>query len=250
MESLLEQLVVHAPKLQRRLTKTASQVSAARSLLLDPDNNTAAGLYLAARALYGIEILSWEPETIWLTMEDDGIDLPVGERNKLQAAITLQTNPAFYWDNIVFQQTVQALSDAPFDPEALQEVHPAHMDWAIYEAGVIRGLDPDSPEVPDFDNDIQTYVGVCLRRAGYVVTPKSLRFAQDDLDKSILSDVATFQKEVRKAWESLDKTKLEQTEFAENRLGVQLSHLASCYLFTKERVEKLGEEMVDLQMVI
>ena len=183
-------------------------------------------------------------------MEKDGIDLPEGERNKLEAAITLQVNPSFYWDNIVFQQTVQAFSDEPFDPEALQEVHPAYMDWAVYEAGVVRGLDPDSQQIPDFDEDVQMYVAVCLHRAGYVVTPKSLKFAQECLTKQIPTDVSKFQKEVQSAWNKLDKTKLEYTEFFENRLGVQLSKLASCYLFTQERADKLGEEVVDLQVAI
>jgi hypothetical protein len=248
LEEQLERLVAAAPRLQERLLKTASFTAEARSLLLDPNDNTAAGLYLAARRLYGIELLNWEPETIWLTMKADGIDLPEGERNKLQAAITLQVNPSFYWDNIVFQQTVQALSDEPYDPEALQEVHPAHMDWAVYEAGVIRGLDPDAQEIPEFDEDVQMYVAVCLKRAGYVVTPKSLNFAQDDLDLLLPKEVSRFQKEVRDAWKQLDKTRLADTEFYENRLGVQLSKLASSYLFTKERAEKLGEEVASLQM--
>ena len=250
MEEQLERLVAAAPRLQEKLTKTASQESAAKSLLLDPDNNTATGLYLAARTLYGIEILTWEPETIWKTMENGEIDLPEGERNKLQAAITLQVNPAFYWDNIVFQQTVQAFGDEPFDPESLQEVHPAHMNWAVYEAGVIRGLDPENQEIPDFDEDVQMYVGVCLHRAGYVITPKSLSFAQDDLTKLIPTEVSQFQKEVRDAWNQLDKTKLEHTEFFENRLGVQLAKLASCHVFMQSRAEKLGEEVVDLQIAI
>lgn len=250
IEEQLQRFVAIAPKLQAGIIKTASQEAAARSLLLDPDNNTATGLYLAARTLYGIEILTWEPETIWKTMEADGIDLPVDERNKLESAITLQVNPSFYWDNIVFQQTVQALAGEPFDPEALQEVHPAHMDWSVYEAAVIRGLDPDEQQIPDFDEDVQMYVGVCLHRAGYVVTPKSLKFAQDNLDKLIPTDVSAFQKEVRDAWNRLDKTRLAETEFYENRLGVQLAHLASCHMFTQERANKLGEEVVDLQIAI
>lgn len=250
IEEQLQRFVTAAPKLQLGLTKTATQEAAARSLLLDPDNNTATGLYLAVRTLYGIEILTWEPETIWVTMEKDGIDLPVDERNKLEAAITLQVNPSFYWDNIVFQQTVQALAGEPFDPESLQEVHPAYMDWSVYEAAVIRGLDPDEQQIPDFDEDVQMYVGVCLHRAGYVVTPKALKFAQDNLTKLIPTDVSAFQKEIRNAWNKLDKTRLAETEFYENRLGVQLAKLASCYIFTQERAEKLGEEVVDLQIAI
>ena len=101
---------------------TGEQKEDAKKLLQDlPEDCPAAVIYAAVRALYGVQIQDWEPETFWLTLQKDDIDLDNEARNKLEAALTLQTNLAFYWDNLVFQNTVQALNGMPFDPDALQE---------------------------------------------------------------------------------------------------------------------------------
>jgi len=241
----LQAFIENAPQLQSWMEKTASRETVARNLLRNPDENSAAGLYMAARTLYGIDILDWEPETFWLTMTQDGIDLPEEERNKLMAAVTLQKVPSFYWDSIVFQQTVQALNGELFDPEALQETPGAYMAWAVYEAGVIRGLDPEGETVPEFDEDVQQFVAVCLKREGYVCTPTPLEFAQDNLDslypkKSNASGLKTRTKE---AWAKLDKEALPRTEFSENSLGVQLARMAASYLYVQDKADQMAEEI-------
>jgi hypothetical protein len=233
------------------MLKTASDVaqSGALKVLKDPQTNTAAGLYLAARTVYGEDILQWEPETLWLTMDKDGVNLPEEERNKLQAAISLVVHPAFYWDNLVFQRTVQALNGELFDPEALQECAAAHMAWAVYEAGVIRGLDNDQTIIPEFEEDVQQYIAMCLFREGYVYPPEPLHeFVTDNLENLFPKNsyAPSLKKEVTDSWEALDKTALERTEFFENELGVQLAQLSACYLHVKKWADQLAE---DLSMV-
>jgi len=249
MYEKLAALTEKIPTLCAYHEKSASEEEYARELLRGPDDDTAAGLFLAVRTLYGLDVLSWEPETLWVTMEKDGFDLPEEARNKIQAAITLIVNPAFYWDSIAFQRTVQAFNDIPFDPEALQEPAVAHMDWAVYEAKTIRGLDPDDPgKAPDFDEDVQMFVAVVLKRAGFIYPPKSLRFSESALDKLYAVDPTGLKKEVAAAWKAVDQNRLQNTEFSENALGVQLAKLAACYLYTKDRAEKLAEELVGFQV--
>jgi len=233
---------------QGMMAKTASEQSnnGALQVLKDPQANTAAGLYLAARTVYGEDILKWEPETLWLTLDKDGVNLPDEERNKLQAAISLIVHPAFYWDNLVFQRTVQALNGELFDPEALQECTAAHMAWAVYEAGVIRGLDNDQVTIPEFDEDVQQYIAVCLFREGYVFPPEPLAdFVADNLEGLFPknSNATTLKKEVADSWEALDKTVLERTEFFENELGVQLAQLSACYLYVKRWADQLADDL-------
>lgn len=233
---------------QGLMTKTASEQAhnGALKVLKDPQTNTAAGLYLAARTVYGEDILKWEPETLWLTLDKDGVNLPDEERNKLQAAISLIVHPAFYWDNLVFQRTVQALNGELFDPETLQECVAAHMAWAVYEAGVIRGLDNDQVVIPEFDEDVQQYIAVCLLREGYVLPPEPLNeFVSDNLEGLFpkTSYSATLKKEVADSWEALDKNALERTEFFENELGVQLAQLSACYLYVKKWADQLAEDL-------
>ena len=245
----LEKLAVLAPGLQDSIGKTEIAQKAARTLLLDPHDNTATALYLAVRSLHGIEILIWEPETLWLTLEKDGIDLPQVERNKIQAAMTLQLTPSSYWDSIAFQQVAQALNGELFDPESLQEPHPAHMEWAVYESGVIRGLDPEDHGIPEFDEDVQMFVAVVLRRAGFLIAPKGLSFAEKALTMQQTPRAREEKKGIAKAWEALDKTELEHTPFGEDSKGVQLSMLASCYLYNKQMSDQLSSELVTLGLI-
>lgn len=221
--------------------------SAKHFLASAPDDAPAAALYTAVRALYGIAILLWEPETLWKTLEKDEVDLDTENRNKLMSAIALQLNPAFYWDSLVFQTTTQALNDVVFSPDSLQENNPAHMSWSVYEASIIRGMDPDGNVVPDFDEDVMTYVSVCLRRAGYAVPPKNLMFADEALELRNPSEFKGFAKQVREAWDKLDKEDLQEQKFSEDPLDVQLANLSSCYVYTADRAKLLGEMIIQVQ---
>jgi len=234
------------------LSKVASETTQhdALRILKDPRSNTAAGLYLAARTMYGEDLLKWEPETMWLTFSKDGVNLDAEERNKLQAAIALIVHPAFYWDNLVFQRTTQALNGELFDPESLQECHAAHMAWAVYEAGVIRGLDNDKTVIPDFDEDVQQYMAVCLFREGYVYPPEPLHEIVDDNLETLFpkgSTAFSLKKEVADSWDKLDKSALDHTEFFENELGVQLSQLSACYLYIKQGADQIAEDISSLR---
>ncbi|RLI88043.1 MAG: hypothetical protein DRP01_00385 [Archaeoglobales archaeon] len=245
----VDKLVSHIPTMQRKLTKTAAQEEYAEQLMKAPDNHTAAALYMAARTVYSLDILTWEPETMWQTFEGDGYIWEEEARNKLQAAITLVLNPSFYWDSIVFQQTVQALNDQPFDPEALQEPAISHMCWAVYEAGIIRGLDPDDPEmIPEFDEDVQMFTAVVLKRAGCIYPPKPLRYSTDALTSLYPVDTAPMKKDVAKAWKAVNQNRLESTTFSETPVDVQLTKLAICYLYVRERSEDLAEELLGFRL--
>lgn len=237
-------------------TKTANREKIAQSFLREPDNRTATVLLMALRTLCGVGVLAWEPESIWLTLERDyGIDLDEVARNKIQAAITLIVNPAFFWDNLVFQRTTQALNGELFDPEALQECHPAHMNWAVYEARVIRGHDPDDVEEPaetplELDEDVQQYVAVCLNRAGYVYPPPKLIAVADNLARMLPSDSQSFVSDIKKRWEHLDKEALPDRTYQENSLGIQLSKLAICEIYNIERAKALAEDVLVIEKEI
>lgn len=227
--------------------KTAARKEIAKAILEAPESKSATVLVMSLRNLYGIDSLYWEPETIWLTLErDHGIDVSEESRNKLQAAISIIRNPAFFWDNLVFQRTVQALNGEVFDPESLQECHPAYMAWAVYEATLLRGMDPESDAVPELDEDVQQYAAVCLQRAGYVYPPQHLKPVSDNLATLLPGVNSDFISEVKKSWDRLDKEVLPERKFKEDPLGVQLAQLASCYLYVQERVRELATDVLML----
>ncbi len=234
-------------RLEDYTVKTASRENIAREFLRESDGRSAAVILMCVRNLYGIELLYWEPETIWLTLEKDNIDLSVEARDKLQGAITLIRNPSFFWDNIVFQRTSQSFNGEPYDPEALQECHPAHMSWAVYEASLIRGLDPADQVVPEFDEDVQQYVAVCLKRAGYAYPPDYLTFAGGNLVKLLPPHSLELAKSIKKTWEHMDKKALQERAFPEDLVGIQLAKLAACYEYTTGQAESMANDVLVLE---
>jgi len=227
-----------------------ADLNEARAVLKEASNAPAAALITAVRAIYKDAVLEWEPESLWLSLERDGFELHNPERDKIQAAITLIKKPSFYWDNLTFQRTVQALNDQPFNMDVIQEAHTAHMAWAVFEASVIRNLDPDEQTVPEFDEDVQQYAAVCMFREGLVLPPENLKFAEDSLDKLQPKEAHStgLKKEVSRAWGHLNKGKLEHTEFAEDAIGVQLARLASAYLYVKDRAAHLANSLIRLDV--
>lgn len=230
--------------------KTAAQSKIAASFLRAPTGHSATVLLMSLRALCGEGVLSWEPESIWLTLErDHQIDLDEIARNKVQSAVTLIVNPSFYWDNLVFQRTTQALNGVLFDPETLQECHPAHMNWAVYEAGVIRGHDPEDPDAVvtsllDIDEDVQQYIAVCLFRAGYTHPSEKLLAAEGNLLAMLPPESTAFAADVKNRWRHLRKTGLSERVFPETPVGVQLAQLASCFVYFSEQAQILAEDVL------
>jgi hypothetical protein len=250
MDSELAKFTELAAGFGEYMVKTASREDIARKFLLTPDDRCATVLYMCVRSLYGSDVSDWEPETLWVTLDRDGFDLPEDARNKLQCVLALHKNPAFYWDNIVFQWTVQALNEELYDSDAVQECHPAHMAWAVYEAGVIRSLDPDDKVIPELDDDVQQYVALCLKRAGYVYPPNSLKAVEDNLENMLPPESKKFVQEVKNSWTHLDKRILRDRVFPEDPLGVQLAQLASCYEYVKERANAMASDVLSIERAV
>ena len=234
--------------------QTPGRVKTAKRFLENSDGRAATVLLMALRTLCGPGVLAWEPESIWLTLErDHGIDLPEVARDKVQAAITLIINPSFFWDNLVFQRTTKALNGEIYDPSALQECHPAHMNWAVYEARIIRGHDPDTDDAEayiELDEDVQQYVAVCLHRAGYSCPPHYLHQVADNLQAMIPAENHLEIGAVKKRWQHLDKGGLPDRVFQETPLGIQLSHLAACYVYAQEQAQNLAKDVLTLEKEI
>jgi hypothetical protein len=241
LEKLAEVAIKFPDELQN------SEDSAKRFLKEITDDCPVAALYAAVRALYGVNFLLWEPETLWFTLEAEGIDLSNESRDKILAAMALQLNPAFYWDNLVFQNTVQAFNDVLYVAGMLQENNVAHMSWAVYEASIIRGMDPDMGVVPDFDDDVQMYVAVCLKRAGFVVPPENLKFSEEALKILRPFESPELKNKVQEAWETLDKEHLQEFPFPEDALGVQLAKLAGCFVYVNDRAKNLAESLLRIK---
>lgn len=203
--------------------------SAAKSLLEDA-GTPAVALVRAATATIG-EFLVWEPESIWLELHRQGVDLPEENRARIMAAQTLRLVPSFYWDALVFEKTALAFAGVMPAPDILEEASPARLAWAVVEAAwIIRDFREASWE---FQHEPRAYTGVVLNRAGFVLAPEQLAFAQTWLNRERRHDHLL--EDVRARWARVSKDHLEQLTLGETPEDVQIARLAAVELHVRER---------------
>lgn len=229
--------------------KHAEEISApsdAVRQILEDEESSATGCFMAVREACGEMCRAWEPESLWLTFERRKIDIPPINRDKILAAHTLTMVPAFWWEVNCFQNTVLAFNNVLSNPEGLQEATPGQLAWGVFEAEMIYGYS-DFPESPAFDREPALYAGACLHRAGYVLAPDLLRFAQDALDHFNEGKTALKKDAVRDGWKKLQGKDLKKKTWKEDSsLDVQLSRLASVVLYIEEMAKRYQADISQL----
>lgn len=199
------------------------------------DSKTSAVALLKALGRIIDDHLMWEPESIWTELLHRGIDLPIGCRARILAGITLRLMPSFYWDAIVFEKTAVALEGLPANPDILEEPSPAWLAWAVVEAGMIV------EHAFDFEHEPRAYTGVILARAGFVLAPEQLAFAQNALDRE--RHVDDLRDLVADRWSRVDKNNLEALSLQETREDVQIARLAAVELHVRTRRAAVEREL-------
>lgn len=242
----LEKVAEALSQLHEYTVKTAERERIAVGFLKNTPGKAAITLLASLRNLYGVSALYWEPETLWLTLEQDNIVLDIEARDKLQAAISLIINPAFFYDSLVFQRTVQALNDVRYDPNTLQECSPAHMAWAVYEATLIRSLNKEGHTM-EMDEDVQQYVAVCCCRDGLIFPPKELLQIADNIEKMLPAESAALIANVKNSWEHISRLNLENRQFEETPIEIQTAKLASIYLYVRDKLQALATDLLSLE---
>jgi len=195
----------------------------------------------AARSLLG-DFLAWEPESIWLELQHQGVDLPEGNRAKLMAALTLHLVPSFYWDAIAFEKTALAFDGASPNPDTLEEASPALLAWAVVEAAWILRLAKNA--VWEFNSEPRAYTGVVLTRAGFVLAPDQLSFAQPVLNRERFH--THLLEETKARWAGVDKAGLDKLALQETAVDVQIARLAAVETHVRVRREQAERDLARL----
>ena len=209
-----------------------------KSKKLLEDESTPAGVaLLALKNVLGPGVLAWEPDSIWVELEDrENLEIGLPMRDRLMAAITLIEVPAFYWEVNTFMNTTVAFNDYRSNVDRLHEPAPGELAWAVYEAELI--LHEHGQWEPDFDYEPKIFTAECLHRAGMVLAPQMLSFCQDVLDERNNDGTKTSKEQVTKAWDKQSKGKLTEVKFTETPLSVQLAKLAAVEVYVNERTDK------------
>jgi len=192
----------------------------------------------AAHVLLG-DFLAWEPESIWMELQHHGVDVPVENRAKIMAALTLRLVPSFYWDAITFEKTAVAFDGVMPNADTLEEASPGRLAWAVVEAAWILRLAKDATW--EIGSEPRAYAGVILHRAGFVLAPEQLAFAQPALDRARHHDHLT--DEVKERWSHVSKDHLEALSLQETPVDVQIARLAAVALHIRERQARAERDL-------
>lgn len=211
--------------------------------ILSKEDATATAIYEAAKRLLGPSFIAWEPESIWLEIDDHGVNMDEVNRDKLMAATTLIQTGGFYWDASMFENTALAFNDLPVVPDAIQEATPAQLSWAVLEAKLL--LHREMQEAGEFDHEPARYAAVSMYRTGFILAPELLEFAQDELDK-LNQGNTELKEQIRKRWASLDKSKLSELDLAETPIDVQIGYLAAVQLYVEKMARQLKAGLASL----
>lgn len=211
------------------MRKKANSASSAREQL-STEGTSPRALLKALHLTLGPDVVAWEPETVWVSLQRVGIDVPEGNRDAILAALSLLEIPSFFWDAAVFEKTAVAFAGRTINPSIVEEAPAEDLAWGVRTAAAIR-QDAGESNQP-FEHEPRAYAACVLHRAGYVLAPPELEFAQDILNSLNAGD----SKELRNSVESSLKDPPE--ELKETALDVQLARL----LAIKSHVEDRSRE--------
>lgn len=226
------------------LPKTEEARTAAKEILLNTES-TATAVFLATRLLTGSDgFIAWEPESIWLELMDNGVDLPEVNRDKLMAYIILGQGDSFYWDAQFFENAVIAFNNLPVEVSAIQDADANELCWGVFEAELAtQAFHKHSIE---FDYEPQRYIANSLCHAGFIVAPELLAMTQDELDELNRGNKEC-KAEVISKWQTLANTDFSTEENGdETPVGVQLKRLAAAQFYTHARAKQLRDELARL----
>jgi len=135
------------------------------------EHTSAFVLYSICVAKFGVEIHEWEPETLWMEIQDEfKTDAHECCKDKLQAAITLVATNTF-WENFnVFEGICKSFNCHSPGFEYLTPMSVEECSWGVAEAHLID----ETPE--EFSEEIREYTRQTLRLHGYMIAPPHLQF--------------------------------------------------------------------------
>lgn len=129
-------------------------------------------LYAIAVRQYGEEVHDWEPETVFLELQDDfGVEIPAINHDKLMALLTAVSTNSFYENFAAFSLISHTLNNDENPLDQSDPLLPAEMAWAVTEVQLVD----DTPG--KFGVDVAHAVGVFLQEDGFTSPPPKLSWA-------------------------------------------------------------------------
>lgn len=218
---------------------------AAAKALLRSEEATASACYKALDILLGSGWLSWEPESIWLDLNQDYIDVPVVNREKIMAARSLITTGRFWFDAQAFEKTAISFNNELNTHFGVEDAPVMFIHWAVFESDLLH------KEVEgmtlEFDREPIKYTAIQLHREGFLIAPEMLSRAEPDLFKLNKAHDAELSKKIRQLWATVPPEEdLTGVRFTETIIGVQLARLAMVHVHFNKMLQTRKKQLAAL----
>lgn len=227
------------------MTLNISDASAKK--VLGNDASGASACLYAIEALIGTQWLAWEPQTLWIELYKQGMDITASNRSQIMAARVLVTTGRFWYDANVFEKTCIAFNNEEIQPDVLEAAPVAYIAWTSWEAEEILKHHEMTHDI-EYDREPIEYTAVQLFREGFVIAPSGLGWAEGPLTKYYPAERKELQTTVRKAWAAAPPNgTLKNAAFPETPAGVQLAKLATIQLYMNTQKQAYLKDMAILQ---
>lgn len=217
----------------------------AKDALRLEESCTSACLY-AMQCLFDNNWLLWEPETLWLELKHQHVDVPKGNRQQIMAGRSLITTGRFWYDANAFEIACLAFCNEEPTFFGAEDAPVMCINWAVFEADLIHR--DFTKEILEFDREPISYTAVQLYREGFVIPPPMLEMAREELEKRLPKETSKLAATIREAWAAAPKGEaLLNAAYPETPEGVQLARLASVQLFFEQRMRLREQQLAPLK---
>jgi hypothetical protein len=211
------------------------------SKMLNDDDTSIGAVMQIVRDLLAPPIngfYAWEPETIWLELDDLGCDISELNRSKLLCCIAMAIGPDVIYSNQTFKNIILNINNIPSNNEIEEDVSVEQIAWAIaFIEYFFKGK-----KTILFDYEPIKFTARMLHEEGMFLAPSPLKFAQSELSK--LNNNNEYEKEVERALYSDDDKDyndiVKEQLVKHNRINVYVSHMFNAELNDEADIRALG----------
>lgn len=188
----------------------------AKSLYEDPESNPVA-LVNDLRKRYQMDWLTWEPETLWETLEEEIHPII---KDKIMAIRVLMDSDGFWNEWEIFEKVCAAFNSREVNFTLMEDLSVGELALGVALSRKFKNQ--------DFSDEVKAYIAAQAVEDGYARLPKQLDFAQEYLTNSVKDTPA---EELVPKLENPEK--IEVTD-EENPLHVQAGLLQAIHSYVKD----------------
>jgi len=180
----------------------------------------------------------WEPETLWaeirLEFQTPAVDDHV--RSKIQAVKTAHITDWVWTKWEVFCPIVQALNNNIPDFKVLRKPEPAQLLAAVDMLNDLRQ--------EEWSREVGHFIASALLERGIALAPPPIEFAQASIDQYLQDEnIPTDTSALRKRYDEVLDTPLEEVELEETPVDVQVGRLVIAHDYMKMRRSQKNVQM-------